>query len=67
MWRAVETYLCLWGQSFRWVNRADSPDPAHSGRYGPCVPDKVQVVVGKDGAIAGYIHDPTGLQVCHAA
>ncbi len=59
MWRAVETYLCLWGQSFRWVNRADSPDPA-MWEIWPLRPDKVQVVVGKDGAIAGYIHDPTG-------
>ena len=59
MWRAVETYLCLWGQSFRWVNRADSPDPA-MWEIWPLRPDKVQVVVGKDGAIAGYIHDPQG-------
>ena len=59
MWRAVETYLCLWGQSFRWVNRADSPDPA-MWEIWPLRPDKVQVVVGKDGTIAGYIHDPTG-------
>ena len=59
MWRAVETYLCLWGQSFRWVNRADSPDPA-MWEIWPLRPDKVQVVVGKDGTIAGYVHDPTG-------
>ena len=59
MWRAVETYLCLWGQSFRWVNRADSPDPA-MWEIWPLRPDKVKVVVGKDGAIAGYIHDPQG-------
>ncbi len=59
MWRAVETYLCLWGQSFRWVNRADSPDPA-MWEIWPLRPDKVKVVVGKDGTIAGYVHDPTG-------
>ena len=59
MWRAVETYLCLWGQSFRWVNRAESLDPA-MWEIWPLRPDKVQVVVGKDGAIAGYIHDPQG-------
>ena len=56
MWRAVETYLCLWGQSFRWVNRAESPDPA-MWEIWPLRPDKVKVVVGKDGAIAGYIYD----------
>ena len=59
MWRAVETYLCLWGQSFRWVNRAGSPDPA-MWEIWPLRPDKVKVVVGKDGVIAGYIHDPQG-------
>ena len=59
MWRAVETYLCLWGQSFRWVNRAESPDPA-MWEIWPLRPDKVQVVVGKDGTIAGYIYDPQG-------
>ena len=59
MWRAVETYLCLWGQSFRWVNRAESPDPS-AWEIWPLRPDKVKVVVGKDGTIAGYIHDPTG-------
>ena len=48
MWRAVETYLCLWGQSFRWVNRAGSPDPA-MWEIWPLRPDKVKVVVGKDG------------------
>ncbi len=59
MWRAVETYLCLWGQSFRWVNRAESPNPA-MWEIWPLCPDKVKVVVGKDGTIAGYVHDPTG-------
>ena len=59
MWRAVETYLCLWGQSFRWVNRAESLDPA-MWEIWPLRPDKVKVVAGKDGAIAGYIHDPQG-------
>ena len=59
MWRAVETYLCLWGQSFRWVNRAESPNPA-MWEIWPLRPDKVKVMVGKDGTIAGYVHDPTG-------
>ena len=59
MWRAVETYLCLWGQSFRWVNRADSQDPA-AWEIWPLRPDKVKVMVAKDGTIQGYVHDPTG-------
>ena len=59
MWRAVETNLCLWGQSFRWVNRADSRDPA-AWEIWPLRPDRVQVVVGRDGSVAGYIHDPYG-------
>ena len=59
MWRAVETYLCLWGQSFRWINMAESPNPA-MWEIWPLRPDKVKVVVGKDGTIAGYVHDPTG-------
>ena len=59
MWRAVETYLCLWGQSFRWINKGGSPDPA-AWEIWPLRPDKVKVVVGKDGTIAGYVHDPTG-------
>ena len=59
MWRAVETNLCLWGQSFRWVNRADSGDPS-AWEIWPLRPDRVQVVVSKDGTVAGYIHDPHG-------
>ena len=58
MWRAVETHLCLWGQSFRWVNRADSIDPS-GWEIWPLRPDKV-MVVGNDGTISGYIHDPNG-------
>ena len=59
MWRAVETYLCLWGQSFRWINKGGSPDPT-AWEIWPLRPDKVKVVVGKDGTIAGYAHDPHG-------
>ena len=59
MWRAVETYLCLWGQSFRWINKGGSPDPA-AWEIWPLRPDKVKVMVAKDGTIAGYVHDPTG-------
>ena len=59
MWRAVETNLCLWGQSFRWVNRAETPDPS-AWEIWPLRPDRVQVVVGRDGTIAGYVHDPHG-------
>ena len=59
MWRAVETYLCLWGQSFRWINKGGSSDPA-AWEIWPLRPDKVKVVVGKDGTIAGYVHDPHG-------
>ena len=59
MWRAVETYLCLWGQSFRWISKGGSLDPA-AWEIWPLRPDKVKVVVGKDGTIAGYVHDPTG-------
>ena len=59
MWRAVETYLCLWGQSFRWINKGGSPDPA-AWEIWPLRPDKVKVVVGNDGTIAGYVHDPHG-------
>ena len=59
MWRAVETYLCLWGQSFRWINKGGSPDPA-AWEIWPLRPDKVKVMVAKDGTIAGYVHDPHG-------
>ena len=59
MWRAVETYLCLWGQSFRWINKGGSPDPA-AWEIWPLRPDKVKVVVAKDGTIEGYINDPHG-------
>ena len=62
MWRAVETYLCLWGQSFRWINKGGSPDPA-AWEIWPLRPDKVKVMVGKDGTIAGYVHDPHGSRV----
>ena len=48
MWRAVETYLCLWGQSFRWINKGGSPDPA-AWEIWPLRPDKVKVMVAKDG------------------
>ena len=34
MWRAVETYLCLWGQSFRWINKGGLPPALRHGRYG---------------------------------
>ena len=59
MWRAVETYLCLWGQSFRWINKGGSPDPA-AWEIWPLRPDKVKVVVARDGTISGYIHEPNG-------
>ena len=59
MWRAVETYLCLWGQSFRWINKGGSPDPA-AWEIWPLRPDKVKVMVAKDGTIEGYINDPHG-------
>ncbi len=59
MWRAVETHLCLWGQSFRWINKGGSPDPA-AWEIWPLRPDKVKVMVAKDGTIAGYVHDPHG-------
>ena len=59
MWRAVETYLCLWGQSFRWINKGGSPDPA-AWEIWPLRPNKVKVMVAKDGTIAGYVHDPHG-------
>ena len=63
MWRAVETYLSLWGSCFRWINRPTS-DPA-TWEIWVLRPDRVALVIDKQPGplnqyIKGYIYDPSG-------
>jgi len=64
MWRAVETYLSLWGSCFRWINKPTS-DPS-SWEIWVLRPDRVAIVVDKSSPgpqnqyIKGFIYDPGG-------
>jgi len=63
MWRAVETYLSLWGSCFRWVAKPTT-DPS-TWEMWVLRPDKVAVIVDKrpgtaNQYIRGYIFDPHG-------
>lgn len=63
LWRGIETYLCLWGSSFRFVDKI-GPNPADWEQW-LLRPDKVAVVVDKrpgsvNQYIKGFIYDPYG-------
>lgn len=63
LWRGVETYLCLWGSSFRFVDKI-GPTPATWEQW-LLRPDKVAIVVDKrpgsvNQYIKGFIYDPYG-------
>ena len=62
MWRAVETYLGLWGSSFRWVSKPTAS--VDTWEIWPMRPDMVQVLKkdSRDPAspVTGFIWDPYG-------
>jgi len=57
MWRGVETYLALYGSSFKWVDRSGSVDQWEEWLLRP---DKVVVVKDRERYIKGFIYDPHG-------
>tara|TARA_Y100000310_G_scaffold339594_1_gene432737 strand:+ start:506 stop:2662 length:2157 start_codon:yes stop_codon:yes gene_type:complete len=60
MWTAVETYLSLWGSSFRWVNKVVESDP-RTWEIWPLRPDRVKVLVGsRQEPVRGFVYDPNG-------
>lgn len=56
LWRATETYLNLWGESYWAVERDESGTPFE---LWPLRPDRVRVVPDEDEYIRGYVY--TGL------
>ena len=58
MWRGIETYLTLWGQSFRYVD--NSASSVAEWEQWLLRPDKVVVVKDKSEYIKGFIYDPHG-------
>jgi HK97 family phage portal protein len=63
MWRAVETYLSLWGSCFRWINKPTS-DPG-SWEMWTLRPDKVSIIKDQSAGptnqyIKGFVYDPGG-------
>lgn len=59
MWRAVETYLNLWGSAFRFINKRGSENPA-LWEIWQLRPDKVVVIKDRKRFIKGFIFDPGG-------
>lgn len=58
MWRGVETYLSLWGQAFRYIDRSASS--VAEWEQWLLRPDKVVIVKDKADYIKGFIYDPHG-------
>ena len=60
MWRAVQTYLCIWGSGPRWLNMPE-PRDLDSWEMWPLYPNKLTVVPDKKtGGVLGYIYDRYG-------
>ena len=62
MWQAVESDLCLWGQSFRQIVRNDSPDPS-AWEIWPLPARYMEVRMDDRGAVEGYIRHQMGQRV----
>ena len=65
LWRATETYLNLWGESYWAVERDEAGTPFE---LWPLRPDRVRVVPDEDEYIRGYVYTgPSGGSVAFAA
>lgn len=58
IWRGVETYLLLYGQAFRWVDK--SATSVAEWEQWLLRPDKVVVIKDKAEYIKGFVYDPQG-------
>ena len=59
MWIAVETNLCIWGESYRWINRGLRPSSPEAWEIVVLKPSYVKPVV-EAGVIVGYLYDAGG-------
>ena len=59
MWKGIESYLCLYGAAFTWVNKP-SPNDVTTWEMWLLRPDKVAVVRDKEKYIKGFVYDPGG-------